>query len=153
MAQVKEFVFDGIKTGYMVSDEGYVIGKHGKKKKTYITASGYHRMKIYINGKEYMLYLHRIVAMTFCDNPDNNPEAAHQYHDKDNNRADNLKWQTRAENACKYAFKRKLSHDNVREIRKLLKSGMSVRKIASKYDVDGSTIFQIKTNKIHKGVA
>lgn len=150
---LKEYIHNGVKTGYMVSDQGYVIGKHGKRKKTFITASGYHRIKIYVNGVEFFLYLHRIVASTFCDNPDNKPEAAHLDNDKNNNKATNLQWQTRSENACKYAFKRKLSHNDVLDIRKLLKQGKSVRKIAFQFNVDGSTICQIKNGKIHKGVA
>ena len=150
---LKEFVYNGINTGYMVSDEGYVIGKHGKKKKTFKNSSGYHRLKLYIDGVEYFMYLSRVIALTFCPNPDNKPEVAHLDDDKDNNKAYNLEWQTRAENSCKYAFKRKLTHDDVREIRKLLEAGESLREIGKIFNVDGSLIHQIKHGKIHKGVA
>lgn len=73
----------------------------------FANSNGYHQ--VCIKGKYYCV--HRLVAETFLDNPDNKPEVDHINHDKNDNSVKNLRFVTRLENsanrvkACKYRAK------------------------------------------------
>lgn len=72
----------------------------GKKEclKTKVTKNGYEEVSVSIDGKPYTKSVHRLVAITFLENPENKPEVDHIDSNKLNNRADNLRWATREEN-------------------------------------------------------
>lgn len=48
-------------------------------------------------GKTSSLYVHRVVAELFVDNPNKNELVIHKDYDKTNNRAENLSWVSRKE--------------------------------------------------------
>ncbi|MGN8688820.1 HNH endonuclease [Atopobiaceae bacterium HCP3S3_F7] len=56
----------------------------------YVQATGYRRVRV--NGKSY--YTHRLIAETFCPNPNNFPIVNHIDENKLNNCASNLEWCT-----------------------------------------------------------
>ena len=51
------------------------------------------------------IYIHRLVAKMFVDNPDNLPEVNHKNENRLDNRAENLEWVTRKEN-YNYSYNR-----------------------------------------------
>lgn len=60
--------------------------------------NGYMRVSFCANGKHIDLYVHRIVAICFLDNPDNLPEINHIDCNPRNNAVSNLEWCTQREN-------------------------------------------------------
>lgn len=63
-------------------------------------------IKLYLSGKRYVrvkiadktISLHRVVCMSFHNNPENKPQVNHIDNNKKNNRSDNLEWCTQSEN-------------------------------------------------------
>ena len=90
-------VYEGL---YQVSNWGRVRslgnGNSNNSKerilKTYIERCGYLKVKFYKNGEKKDCLVHRLVAETFLENPENKPEVNHIDENKENNRVDNLEW-------------------------------------------------------------
>ncbi len=80
---------------YEVSNLGRVKGPKGIKSRG---NHKYHSVDLYINGKRYPKYAHRLVAEMFIPNPENKKEINHINGIKDDNRVENLQWVTRSEN-------------------------------------------------------
>lgn len=85
--------------GILVGTDGHVMapasGKHPARWTLgYDTGLGYFRIRIY--NKLYMV--HRLVAETFILNPQNKPFIDHIDRDRSNNKVENLRWATSAEN-------------------------------------------------------
>lgn len=59
---------------------------------------GYLRVTIYDGKKSKMKYVHRLVAETFLDNPNNYEQVNHKNGIKDDNRVENLEWCNRSQN-------------------------------------------------------
>ena len=60
--------------------------------------NGYYRVVLTKDKKHKYMLVHRIVALTFIDNPLNKPIVNHKDEDKHNNCVDNLEWFTKKEN-------------------------------------------------------
>lgn len=81
----------------------YKIGTNTSKNhsgilKTTKSSCGYMRIHVSINGKVYNKAVHRLVAETWCPNPDHKPFVDHINAIRDDNRASNLHWVTTSEN-------------------------------------------------------
>jgi len=104
--------------------------------------------------------LHRLIAKTFLDNPENKRTVNHKDGNPLNNSASNLEWSTYQENilhkihVLKKGFGRfgkvaKLTKEIVLEIRT---STLSLAELSQKHSVYISTIWNAKTGRTWKGV-
>lgn len=87
---------------YEVNTNGEIRNKKTKKiLKPEITKKwGYLRVRLYLdNSKSKHELVHRIVANTFLDNPNNFPEINHKDENKTNNCVSNLEWCTAQHNS------------------------------------------------------
>lgn len=60
---------------------------------------GYARVNLYLNGKMKSIFVHRLVATAFIENPENKPMINHKDENPLNNCVDNLEWCTASYNA------------------------------------------------------
>jgi hypothetical protein len=105
-------------------------------------------------GKQQLVMIHRVVALTFLKNPKKLPQVNHIDGNKSNNSVLNLEWVDMAANmkhAGKnnlmrfgdYSPRSKLSFKKVGIIKNLLNRGVTHKNIAKRYGVDRSTITAI----------
>lgn len=99
MNEVETFVkIEGF-DNYEVSNLGKVRNiKSGRILKPSLNKNGYLRLWLCENNKRKHLYLHRIIATAFIDNPDEKPCVNHIDENKLNNDLSNLEWCTVREN-------------------------------------------------------
>lgn len=89
---------------------GYYVNKEGKifsaKTQIYMKLSkskaGYLQFGITHKGKLKFIMVHKAVACTFLENPNDYPIIHHKDHDKTNNSVDNLEWCTHRNNSNYY---------------------------------------------------
>lgn len=95
--------------------------------------------------------VHELVALTFLGPRPDCADICHTDGDPGNNRLSNLRYDTRTENILDVYRQgkrwRKLSTDDVQEIRHLLKNGKTGRAVAEKYGISESTISDIKRRR------
>lgn len=93
---------------------------------------GYKQIYVSLNKNKKVLYVHRLVAKYFIDNPENLKEVNHIDGNKSNNKASNLEWNTRQQNQQHAArngllrrgvssHKSKLNEDQVKVIKRLFR--------------------------------
>jgi hypothetical protein len=147
-------------TPYYISEDGKIF-RDGKEKNTTMSNKGYKMVSTYFYGKSNKLYIHRLVAICYVPNPNNKQQVNHIDGDKLNNHYTNLEWVTNQENR-NHAIKNKLhcvgidvpnsklTEDDVLWIRKnYIKSHRKFggNALALKFNVSGSCILQVVTNK------
>ena len=94
----KKLIIDERETLYSVSDDGQV---RNDKRNTLLKQNdeqGYKTVGLHINKKSKKYRVHRLVAMTWIDNPDNKPYVNHIDGNRSNNIVTNLEWVTPSEN-------------------------------------------------------
>lgn len=166
----------GYESYYEVSNEGNIrtieriikLPTHQYLKKQKLLTQfkdrrGYFHVKLYDgNGKCKSLTTHRIVALTFLNNPKELIEVNHIDHNKHNNCLSNLEWITRSDNIKhSYSFRdpktykgsanknSKLTESEVINIRKEYKTTKTTYKqLSNKYNVGITLISYIVNNKI-----
>lgn len=130
----------------------YEVSNYGRVKslfryKRIMTSSpnkgnGYLYVQLFKNKKGKNFAIHRLVAMCFCDNPENKPFVNHKDETRTNNHADNLEWVTHKEN-CNYgtAIKRRVQHTDFAN-RKIdrSKQAAAVSKPILQYTKDGKFV-------------
>ena len=63
-----------------------------------VNNAGYYRVCLYNGAIKKRCFRHRLVALTFLDNPNNLPQVNHIDGDKSNNRLENLEWVNQIDN-------------------------------------------------------
>jgi len=167
--------YKGVTTEYDLSDTheisntGKIRHKHsGRERKLRFSNRGYMQVMFKCkDGKHLMCSIHRLVAITFLDNPYNKKTVNHIDGDKTNNRVDNLQWATLSEQH-KHAYTNglsgfyklnngggnrgeqntnsKLTEDGAKEIRQLRAKNpkkWTYGKLAKKYEVNKGTIASV----------
>lgn len=149
--------------GYFADDLGNIYSnRRGALKKLIPSldrSNGYLKVNIYERGKRRNRYVHHLVAMTFYGA---RPEGLLVCHTPDpcktNNRAENLRYQTRLENAADSArdgtlpsAKRKLNYEKAEAIRGLHDAGVSTAEIARRYDVSTDCIQKVISWRTWRG--
>lgn len=71
--------------------------------KPHICERGYYRIGLTNNGKQRLVFVHRLVAAAFISNPENKPYINHKDCNRLNNNVNNLEWCTQSENV-RYAY-------------------------------------------------
>ena len=133
------------------------------------TGKGYHRIALVDqNGERRMWLVHRLVAMTYIDNPRGLPFVNHINGDTVDNRVENLEWCDAKGNAV-HAYGKgwisvpnqsgernsqaKITTADVRRIRQMAQDGMGDTMIARKLNISRSTVKGITKGETWKDVA
>lgn len=158
-------MWEEIKNGYQVSNEGIVINSKGKIIIGFISNTGYRRVSIWNHSKMKHYSVHRLVAEAFIPNPENKPEVNHKDTNKLNNNDWNLEWSTSSENKIHASINNTANHKGINnisvklneievlEIRKKHKTGnYKYTQLSKEYGVNPVTISYICRRKLWKHI-
>lgn len=90
---------EGYESLYEINQKGEVRNYKNKRLlKPYLNEKGYQTVTLSKEGKTKKKKVHRLVALTFLNNPDMLPDVNHKDYDRKNNHVSNLEWMGRKEN-------------------------------------------------------
>lgn len=124
---------------------------------------GYLTIKLFLENKRYYFTVHRLVALTFLENPLNHPQINHKNGIKTDNTVENLEWCTNAYN-IRHAIDTKLmiyktgvdsnrgkmTKEMVLEMKRLNKEGISFKKLEKIFKMSHSSIHHAVIGKTYK---
>lgn len=125
---------------YEVNTNGKIRNKRTKKilKPETCKKWGYLRVRLYINENTAKHELvHRVVANTFLDNPNNLPEVNHKDQDKTNNCVNNLEWCTSQYNSRHSKGKPVIMYSPDKEIERNFNC---IREASKEMNIDNTSI-------------
>lgn len=108
LSEAKEYNSD-----YLIHPNGIIISTKYNKPRVMKQYDGGYKQRykfvmLRIDGKSVNKYVHRLVAETFIDNPDNKEQVNHINGNQKDNRVSNLEWTTPLEN-MKHAYENELA--------------------------------------------
>lgn len=131
----------------------------------HFNTNGYLWVYLYKNGIKRFWLIHRLIALTFVENPESKAFVNHRSGIKTANVPDNLEWVTRKENVS-HAFgtglmshageknsQSKLTAEKVRGIRREYYKGCNVKALAAKYEISARRIHDVVAGRCWHGVA
>ena len=87
---------------YQINEKGEVYSVRSKSfRKPYKQKNGYMAIDFHVNGVRTKHLIHRLVATTFLENPDNLPQVDHIDNNPENNSLENLRWTSIKDNVYK----------------------------------------------------
>jgi hypothetical protein len=96
---MEPLIINNIKTNYLIDENGNIYNKKTKKfLNGSIKKNGYKSVKLTIDGIKKDYLVHRLVALTYLENPDNFPQVNHKDRNKLNNNITNLEWINASDN-------------------------------------------------------
>lgn len=140
---------------YEINSSGNVRNKTtGHNMKWIDNGKGYKAVKLYNTDtpKGRLCLIHRLLLSVF-EPKEGSYDVNHKDGNKANNTLDNLEWVTKAENT-RHAhltglFNNKLSIEQVREIKRRIKTEKAWTKLAKEYGVRHSTIWKIANGVLY----
>lgn len=93
----KNIILNNQQTPYWLDDTGRIRNERTGTWYKGATNKGYHLVNLYFKGKQYTLYIHRLVAEYFLDNPNTFSIVHHKDGNKLNNCVWNLEWVSESE--------------------------------------------------------
>ncbi len=158
--------------GRLVSKERHIdaISRNGNSYKLFIPSklikyrveNDYYKVPIFYNGKKYRRSIHRLVAEAFIPNPENKPTVNHKNTIKNDNRIENLEWNTIKENTqhawnnnccearrgekCKTAKLTNLQASLIRRFFRIYPQA-NQKNVAKKFNITTSSVCNIIQNK------
>ena len=105
---------------------------------------GYEHVKVFVNGKKYSDYKHRIIAKTFIPNPDGYKTIDHIDGDKSNNSVSNLRWLTLISNIREHF---KSEYVLISPKGKYVKF-TGIREFSDKFGLDSSAVSKVLRGKL-----
>ena len=138
--------YEGI---YQVSNLGNIYSIKRSKIKSIRQIKGYSMVNLCNNYKERLTSVHRLIAIHFIPNIENKSQINHINGIKNDNRIENLEWCTSKENihhAHKLGLKnknRKLTSDDVLNLRKDHINNISNKDLSIKYNIHIRTVSKI----------
>jgi hypothetical protein len=141
--------------GYYADNLGNIYNARCHRLAVHPHPEGYVRLRIQQGTKSKNVLVHRLVALAFHGYPQDRCVVQHINGDKTDNRAENLKWGTHAENTEDSKFhgtigrsgERKLTRDDVSAIRQSTESSYT---LAAQYDVTPSYIRRVRNHQSWK---
>ena len=113
---------------YLISENGEIYSKKSNKiLSPGKIGRGYLKVTLWKNGKYKNFLVHRLVAMTFLDNPNNLPQINHIDGNKLNNHISNLEFCTYSQN-IKHAYDHGLKENTRAAVRQNCKNAQEARK-------------------------